>query len=564
MAGAGFNYLQFVLGIVTGIFLVPLIIQSLGQRTYGLWLACGELIAYLALADLGVFSVLPWIVAGADGRGDHRAIRRLLANGLLAGAFVGIVIVIGGGAVWLGAVNWLDLPQADRTALVGPVALLTLAAGVSYPLRVFNALLIGLQDVTFVGLLALAQTVMTIVLTVTLLLLGAGAYSLAAAAGVPVVLSGFLAAWRFRGMAPDVLREMPRPTIADIGALLRESVGGWLGGFGYRLLAASNGVVLVILGHPEWVPIYVCTAKVGQILQQMCWTLPDSALVGLAQLYGENRPARTRQVVGALLDLHLLLIGSAACGVLAVNSTFVRHWVGPELYGGDLLNTLLVAAVCVSTLIHAIVAPVAVAGHRLQIGVAIILNGVLCVGLALGLGSRVGLPGLAIALVASSLATSFVWGVILLRSTFRLGFAVLWTDHFLPWLVRVGPAMAFAAWVGPRLAVAPLWVVAAVAAAGGALYLWWIRNLVSRLPLPEQVRRPLARFGLATVFDSNDRIETVTATSLPDELGAAVHPRALTMVGAKADALPQPGGTNLGLLIERRDNFPSRSKTQTE
>jgi O-antigen/teichoic acid export membrane protein len=536
MAGAGFAYLQFALGIVSGILLVPLIIQSLGQRTYGLWLAWGELIAYLALADLGVFSVLPWIVAGADGRGDHHAIRRLLANGLFVGAIVGIIIVIGGMAVWLGAMHWLDLSPADRAALVGPVALLTMAAAVSYPLRVFNALLIGLQDVTFVGSLALAQTVMTIVLTAGLLLLGAGAYSLAAATGVPVILSGLVAAWRVRRLVPDVLRRIPRATVTHTGALLKESVGGSLSGFGYRLMAASNGVVLVVLGHPEWVPIYVCTAKVGQILQQMCWTLPDSALVGLAQLHGENRPARTRQVVGAILDLHLLLIGSAACGLLAINPAFVRYWVGPELYGGDLLNILLVAAVCVSTLVHAIVTPVAVVGHRLQIGIATILNGVLCVGLALWLGSSFGLPGLAIALFASSLATSFIWGVVLLRSTFRLGFAVLWTDHLWPWLIRVGPAMAFAAWVGPRLALAPPWMVAAVAAAGAALYLWWIRSLVARLPLPEQVRRPLARLGLATAFGSNVGNETGADGLAPDEPDTAAGPEEMAVASTSSKA----------------------------
>ena len=57
---------------------------------------------------------------------------------------------------------------------------------------------------------------------------------------------------------------------------------------------------------------------------------------------------RTRQVVGTILDLHLLLVGSAACGLLAFNPTFVRLWVGPELYGGDQLNVWLVAGLIVA------------------------------------------------------------------------------------------------------------------------------------------------------------------------------------------------------------------------
>lgn len=516
ITNAGFNYLQFAMGIVSGIVLVPFIIRCLGNRTYGLWLACGELIAYLALADLGAFATLPWLVATADGRGDRQAIRGLLAYGLFVGTVVGIIIVIGSSALWMGAQHWLELSEADRTALIGPVALLTLVAAVSYPLRVFNALLMGLQDVMFTGTLSAAQMVITIVLTVSLLLLDGEAYALAAAAGLPVAMSGFVAALRIRSIAPDLLRDLPRPTLAHVVGLLRESIGGWLGGFGYRLLAASNGVVIVALGYPEWVPIYVCTAKVGQVLQQMCWTLPDSALVGLAQLYGEGRITRSRQIVGGILDLHLILIGSAGCGLLAVNSTFVRFWVGPELYGGDLLNTWLVAAICVSTLVHAVVTPVAVVGYRLQVGIATILNGALSVGLSMWFGSSFGLPGLAMALVLSSLATSFVWGLFLLRSAYGFGFTELWTEHFWPCLVRVGPAMAVAAWVGPWLATAPLSAAVAIASAGGVLYLWWIRPLGFRLPLPEQIRLRLARFGLAAVAGSNANIQT-TPNRLPSE-----------------------------------------------
>ena len=41
---ASFNYLQYALAIASGLVLVPLTIGAVGPRSYGLWLATGELL----------------------------------------------------------------------------------------------------------------------------------------------------------------------------------------------------------------------------------------------------------------------------------------------------------------------------------------------------------------------------------------------------------------------------------------------------------------------------------------------------------------------------------------
>ena len=43
---ASFSYVQFGLAFVSGIVMVPLILSKVGAQNYGLWLACGELLAY--------------------------------------------------------------------------------------------------------------------------------------------------------------------------------------------------------------------------------------------------------------------------------------------------------------------------------------------------------------------------------------------------------------------------------------------------------------------------------------------------------------------------------------
>jgi O-antigen/teichoic acid export membrane protein len=566
ITSAGFAYVQFALGIVSGVVLVPFIIRCLGERTYGLWLACGELIAYLALTDLGVFAILPWIVASADGKGNRIAIRSFLVNSLLVGAIVGCLILVGSAAAWYGLDWWLDLPSADRAALQGPFALLAVIAALAYPLRVFIALLAGLQDVVFAGSLAVVQGVLAIVLTVSVLLAGGGAYALAAAASLPLLALGFLAAWRGCRIAPDLFEGWSWPTATGVGTLLREGVGGWLSGFGYRILVASNGLIIVALGHPEWVPIYACTAKAGQILQQMCWVLPDSSLIGLAQLHGEGRIQRTRQAVGSIFDLHFVLIGSAVCGLLAFNPTFVNLWVGPQLYGGDLLNALLAVGYIVATAVQAVISPPAAVGYRRPfIGSIVLVNGAAYAALALWLGANVGLVGLPIAFVISSLAIRFVCGLQLTRRLFGLGEAEIWSNHFRPWLFRVGPALVLAGWIGPRLAAAGLWIAILVTAVGAMLYVWWIRSLWFRLPVPDQLRRRLTRFGFATAISSTVAEEPAAANGfLPNQPDTASPLEDVAMLSPPDEALAGSNGTSPTLLEECRSSLRPAPTRPTE
>src|SRR5262249_14380546 len=113
----GFTYLQLMLGMVSGFVLMPVTLRQLGNREYGLWLAVGEYLASLMMTDLGVFAVLPWVVAVASGRGDVPALRRYLVDGTLVGAVLGAAILGLGVASWSFLPGWFGLTTADRASL---------------------------------------------------------------------------------------------------------------------------------------------------------------------------------------------------------------------------------------------------------------------------------------------------------------------------------------------------------------------------------------------------------------------------------------------------------------
>jgi len=478
---AVFNYLQYALAIVTGFIVVPLTLKYLGARPWGLWLASGEILNYAAMVDFGVLTALPWLFAEAEGRRDREAMRRLVSLGL----WLGTVVAVGYAAAAL--VLWRILPSAlfltapDRQLIAIPLTLVVIANVLRQPLGAFRAVLVGLQDVVFHGFITLAGSAAGVAITIVLLIKGFGLYALAWASALPPVLVLLICAARALAIAPDLRPRWMRPGLGDLRPLFTQGAGSWLADIGWQLMAASNAIVITYMGHPEWVPIYACTARLGTTCTQLAWVLPDSGHVGLAQLHGERRSARVRAVIALMLRLHLLLSGAAACGLLVFNPAFVTRWVGPAAFGGVGLNGLLALGVVLSSIAHGYLASAAVLGRRMHVGMVALVNGIVQTMLAVVLGHRLGIAGVAWASLAAVAMTSVPAGMLLLREAAGFTPASLVSDLLLPWLARIAPVAAIAVLIGLVSEALGLWLAAAAAALVCAAYVWQVRPLLADL-----------------------------------------------------------------------------------
>jgi Na+-driven multidrug efflux pump len=494
---AAFSYLQFALSMAVGIAMVPFILSRVDIGVYGLWLATGEVLAYAAMADLGILAIVPWIVGQADGRKDRAAIRHVMVNGTFAAVLVSIVYLTVVAALWTFAPASV-LSSSQRQLIGGPLWLIAIVTAVVLPLRIANAVLVGLQDVRFCGIVATIAWALDVVVTATLLLEGFGLYALAAGASIPPLVSALANIFRVRVIAPDLLTGWRLPTSAGVLALLRDGFGGWLGGWGWRLAAASDGIVLgYLLGQPASVTRLALTSKLSHTLMQLSWVPGDSGLVGLSQLAGEADRARLRHAVVALFRLYLTLAAAGACVVLVLNASFVQWWVGEGIFGGRLLTVLLAASMIAVTAAHAFATIVSVLGRRLRVGVAALSAGVVQIVLSYVLARRYGLVGVP---VAALLAQVFVLYPLLLAPLADLSGlqpAMLIRAVAARWSARSLPVLAACALAGVALWTLPLWAAVPLAAVTTGAYAWISRGLVVEYaPVADLLRRPLARFRL--------------------------------------------------------------------
>ncbi len=506
LIAAAFTYAQWILSAFASLFVTRFLIRSLGQDVYGTWLATAALLGYAALADFGVLGVMPWLFAEADGAKDAGRMRSLFAHGLAAAVAGAIGYLLVALCVWSLLPGLLHLAPSDHDALRGPIMLLSLVTAASYPLRLFSALRLGLQDYRFTGAISIGQTLLNVVLVVALTRAGAGLYAVALGVSAPALAGGVAALARTLARTPEILREWPRIGWSSLRPVAVSGVGQWLGALGWQLAFATDGAIIAYLGRRDLVPMFVVTSRLGLTLMQLSWALPDSTSVGLAQLNAEGFAERVSSVVATLMRLHLLAAGLIATSMLAGNFGFVSAWVGRELYGGAGLSALFALNVVVLSLVHSLAVPTAVLGRRVHVGILTLTNGAVHVALALALGRFFGLWGVAAATSLSAILTTIPAGARLLSAQTSLSPRRALLEIVFPWLVRIVPSALLAVLSGwaltrPRVALelGQNGAVIASLAAGafvGTAYLASMRSLIRDLPFGPRLRRVLVAFRL--------------------------------------------------------------------
>lgn len=483
LATAAFSYGQAALGVLISLFFTRWLLDELGPAVFGLWTAITSLVGYAAFADFGVLGVVSWMIAKADGGKDVDEMRSILSNALaltIAASILYTVIALALAAI---LPLLIDITTEQRALVQWPLAALVGCTALAFPLRVFLAFRVGIQDVAFVGTLGLVQLLVQAATTGVLTLKGLGVWGIALGACVPPLVTSLAALARTGARSREVLRAWPWPSKIGAKRLLSRGGGALMTSLGWSLMSSSNPLIVASVAGSAAVPVFTTTSRMAFLLMQQAWVLPDAALVGLAQLAGEARE-RVAGIVEALLRFELLLAGGIACGLLAVNPGFVRLWVGEPLFAGITTNAIIALFVITLTMSHAMGSPTAALQIRpVFIGFVSLLNGVLHVVLAFVLGERFGIAGVAVAIVLGGSLTALPVGFLMTcKITGRTARDIL-VRVVAPFALRFAPvaAISFGAGIAARRFSLP--ALALVGAATSALYIVCMRGLLTELPL---------------------------------------------------------------------------------
>lgn len=504
LRGLSLGYVNMGLALVVGLWLTPFLLSHIGRNDYGVWLIVAQLLMYLSLIDLGVVALLPRETAYAVGRagstGETGGVAEVVGRTGRVVLWQTPVLALVCALLWI----WTPIELAEHRGLFLLILVIYVAR---FPLRIFQEVLLGLQDLAFIGKLQLTFFIVSTLVTVVTVLAGWGLYAIVAGFAV-VQFCPPLSCWaRLASRFPDALpRRLPSIPVRDVVRLV--SQGGWISAAQIaQLLVFSTDILVIgwILGPAAVVP-YSCTGKLISVLSNQPHLIAEMARPALSELKAGNSLPALYRASSALTRTVLLLSGAIACGVLVVNEGFTVWWVGADLYGGFELTLLLVISMVLRHWNTTTVFAIFCFGYERRICLTTLADGLVNVCLSYVLVGQLGVIGAPIASTISVLLVSLPWNLAAFARECGVSIfgAVASTA---PWFWRF--ACVFGIGIAFAVSFARGSLVHAVIAASAimALYAGFMLPLAFKQPLVDYVR---PRFDLLRMRMSALRSNDVT------------------------------------------------------
>lgn len=485
LSGIGFGYASQVITTLAGFWLTPFLLHRIGQHSYGLWLVGTQMMFYLALLDLGIIALLPRETAFATGRAN--SVEESTELPLIFGHTVRIMLwqmpLVALGAL----IAWFLMP-ADWADLRNPIGVVLLAFVFTFPLRIFRAVLQGLQDLAYLGQTGIITYLVSTGVTVALVVDGWGLYALAAGWTVLQFAGAFTGWYRLRTRFPNVLPHS-LPPMPWSTARTRLTQGGWvsLSQIAQVLLTGTDILIIGKLFGPAAVVPFVITGKLINVLSNQPQMLMASAGPALSQMRIAESRERLSEVCIALSQAMLMVSGAVVCVVLAVNQGFVGRWVGTGQYGGSWLTALILLSMLLRHWNLTVASALFFFGHERRLCITALLDGLLSVGAIFFFVREFGLIGAPLGTIAGACLIGLPANLWALAHESNTSVAKL-IEPLLPWFAR------FAILTTAIVLVARVWIpnnfllLGLTAAVTGAVYVALMFPLALRSPLGDYVR----------------------------------------------------------------------------
>jgi O-antigen/teichoic acid export membrane protein len=401
------SLLDYGAKLAVGIVVVPILVSGLGRTLYGVWEMLGRLVGYMTAGDGRPTQALRLVISNLQGSPDDAAKRRYVGGALVVWLlFLPLVVVIGGGLVWLAPTITKTAPAlAAGVRLTAALLTVSLVFGnlASLPESVLRGMNLGYKRMGLqAGLEVVGGALMAGAIYLGLGMLGAAGAQVAFA-----LLMGLCFWWVVRKYVPWFGVE--RPTKADVKGLLSLSLWYSAGEAITKLQLASDVLILGIVLSPAVVTAYVLTSYAARTAVNLHSLAAGGAIPGIGGVIGDRQLVKAVQLRNELLSLTWMFVTTVGATILLWNRSFLALWVGANNYAGPWINLLIVVTMAQTAFVRADAYVIDAALQPRQRVLVTAVAATLTVGLATLFTMRFGMIGLCAGIVAGRLTQSVAY-----------------------------------------------------------------------------------------------------------------------------------------------------------
>ncbi len=400
LKGSVSRFLLFAANVVSGLFMMPYLIQNLGKSEYGLWVLAGSIISFYSLLDMGVFRAMHRFLMQAIYKGEPDAIKSSLATNIVLGLCIGGVSLF----ITIGVVLSADRIVSDESLVedfVAVILLLGVKTSLEFPMYAFFGVLMARYKFYVIGNIQLVALAVRVAIIVVLVENGFGILGLAFASVTTLLVSNLWVVWlasKELGMGAPKLREFRL-------SMFKEYVS--FGKFTYAIAVSKkiseslDTIVVNLLFGLVSVTHYAVAASLVQYFTSVISSIFGVFSSLLNKYVANDNSVSLRGTFLLLTELTCLVSAYIGGGMILLGEEFINAWMGVGFYDSyNVLLILVVPAVLSGAQFVSLETLIAKGSHQKQAYVSVV-EVILNVFLSIYLGSMFGVVGVAFATLLS-------------------------------------------------------------------------------------------------------------------------------------------------------------------
>lgn len=331
------SYLNTGVSIVQGIVLVPLYLELIGSRLYGLWLGSGGVLIALSFLDFGIGRIIIQRVAKNYGKDNLSKAVNYFISGLAIYSSIFLLFTFVGFSISYYIPTWLSASGHEIDILTYCFQIATLVM----IFKLINDSLREFQNAVLRPKLAMVtlfvSQVIGVGLTVVLLFRDFGLYSIpignlvfqGMAFSVNIILCfKIVSKW-------DVNFHVNYDYIREITSLVPSL---FLGRIGSSSVKKIESTIITIILTPQLTTFFYVTKKAANLLSMLLHIFIGSIFSTYSNMLGEGDKKKSVDVTKTLLTIIIYggLVGTIVYYLM--NEEFVSLWIGAKEYLGDSMS----------------------------------------------------------------------------------------------------------------------------------------------------------------------------------------------------------------------------------
>lgn len=337
------SWLATLIYTLQSILLVPVFLDHLGSQVYGLWLASGGVVMWLAMLDFGVSALTTQRCGVALGRRDHRLAAQYFSHGAAITALLVVLLVGVGIVIGFHVPTIVNAAAEHHEALRNAFWVATLGAAAALPLELVRGYTAAYQRVAPVVVAGIVGDLAAILVTLLGIWSGLGLMALALGGCVrffvPAVAGSVHAfsLWRASSIGSEWSREVFRDYWRIAPSLLGARASA-------QLAMGLPPILVTRFVGAEATVVYSVSIRALQVAELLLSQILASGSGAISHFGGQSgRSAHAGGLVTYTAVFVAVMV--AACAMVAfANSGFVSLWVGAERYAGQWFTMAAIGA----------------------------------------------------------------------------------------------------------------------------------------------------------------------------------------------------------------------------